>query len=632
MVIQDAKFKELKELVKIKMNELEKSDLVFTEDLEEARKIIISKMNNFPQIIDKILFMFKKHNLYSLDTEQTIRKVYFLRNRIFHSGVYLPQLLSKFKNQFPEEKSDSIKGMENLLEKFTYLINKILICLLELNQIFELKDNNKLVWKLEFPKDDSFFNFLATTKDGRKIEQIMGVDFSHFKTKIELEAYIIKTIRYLPRKKKFLKLINFQNKVLRYWKKFLSINYIPSYTEGNNEKFLLKFENERTGSYKISTDSKFIVNMKKIINTVNSFKNLDLVTYIYILNTGTVQLNLKIVTSSESIGYLGETRGKFYCYQLDYGNHEFEKFEYDKLTSNVKCEKCNKIIREFGIINPKFFGKFFPVSNSYFCNKCNHYSYREMFIYPIIFEQFVQIPIHIMKREKIIRKGNGFFYVRIKENKKQLFFITTYKILTGYFPAEKLNNTGDSAKLIFHISWKDVKKKISIEIPLYTNNNKPIWIQSENKVYDYTIIPIFPLIHKHCKVSALSKKNTIIPSDIGNNLLLNVIGFKDGIFNDGIPRIVGFPIKKEEFLNLRKKPYISITPYNGMEGSPVFIIINNYKEKKFKPIFIGIYTDLQNGAIIKSNLIIEQINKIDFKRYILEIIKNLPYSHKIYFK
>ena len=99
-----------------------------------------------------------------------------------------------------------------------------------------------------------------------------------------------------------------------------------------------------------------------------------------------------------------------------------------------------------------------------------------------------------------------------------------------------------------------------------------------------------------------------------NSLFLNVIGFKDGIFNDGIPQIIGFPTTKEKFLNLSQNPYISIQPYNGMEGSPAFIIINNFEEKKFQTIFIGIYSDFQNGAILKSDLIIEQINKIDLKK------------------
>ena len=633
MVIQDTKFEELKEVIQIKMNELNQSDLVFAENLEEARNIIISKMNNYPQIIDKILFMLKKYNLYSTATEQIIRKVYYLRNRIFHNGIYLPQLLSKFKNQFPEKKSISIKDLEDLLKKFEYLINKILICLLELNQIFEIEDNNKLVWKQQFPKDDSYFNYLITTEDGRKIEQVLEIFHSHFKTKIELEAYIIKTIEYLSRKTKYLKLINFLNKVQRYWRELLSLNYIPSYIEGYDEKFLLKFENEKIGRFTISTDSNFMKNMKKIINTVKGPKNLDLTTFIYILNNGTAQLKLQLVKLSESLDYFGETRGEFYCHQLDYGNSEFEKFQFDKLISKGKCAICKHDIREIGIINPKFFGKFFPISILYVCNNCNHSSSQEIFIYPIISEQFVQIPIHIMEREKIIRKGNGFFYVRIKDKKKHLFFITTHKIITGCFPSEDFRKTGESAKLIFHTSKDDVTKNIGIEIPLYTKNNFPVWFQSENdKGTDFVIIPILPQVHQHCKIIALNRKNAEIPSNLSNNLFLSVIGFENGIFGDGIPQMLGFHLSKDEFLNLLKKINISIQPYNGMEGSPVFMINNNFEEGKFQPIFIGIYSDFQNGIILQSDLIIEQINKIDLKKYLSEVLPNLSYSHRMHLK
>ncbi len=77
--------------------------------------------------------MFKTYNLYSTDTEKIIRKVYYLRN-LFHNGIYFRQLLYKFKNQFPEENSSTIEDLEYLLKKFDFLIIKILVCLLELNQ------------------------------------------------------------------------------------------------------------------------------------------------------------------------------------------------------------------------------------------------------------------------------------------------------------------------------------------------------------------------------------------------------------------------------------------------------------------------------------------------------------------
>ena len=631
MVIQDSKFEELKKIVQIKINELTQSDLVFAENLEEVRNIIISKMNNYPQIIDKILFMFKNYNLYSNESEQIIRKIYYLRNRIFHNGIYLPQLLSKFKNQFHKEKYASIKDLENLLKNFEYLINKILICLLELNQIFEIEDNNKLVWKQQFPKDDSYFNYLLTTEDGRKIEQVFGLFHSHFKSKIELEAYIIKTIEFLSRKTKYLKLINFLAKVQIYWRKLLSLNYFPSYIDGYKEKFLLKFENEKIGYFTISTNSNFMENIKKIINTVKGPKYLDFTTYIYILNNGTIQLKLQLVKLSESIKYMGETRGEFYCHQLDYGNSEFEKFEYNKLTSKDKCAICKINVREIGIINPKFFGKFFPISIHYFCNNCKHSSSQEIYIYPIISVQFVQIPIHIMEGENSIRKGNGFFYVRIKDKKKHLFFITTYKIITGCFPTEELSKSGESAKLIFHTSKDDVEKNISIEIPLYTKNNFPIWIRNKKDTdSNIVIIPILPHVHQYCKITALSRKNVEIPSNLSNNLFLSVIGFKNGKFGNGIPQMIGFHLSKTEFQNLLKKSSILIQPYNGMEGSPVFVINSNFEEGKFQSIFIGVYSDFQNGIILNSDLIIEQINKIDLKKYLLEIFSNLHYTHKVH--
>jgi hypothetical protein len=83
---------------------------------------------------------------------------------------------------------------------------------------------------------------------------------------------------------------------------------------------------------------------------------------------------------------------------------------------------------------------------------------------------------------------------------------------------------------------------------------------------------------------------------------------------------------------MRKQEYTSIQPYDGMEGSPVFVIFNNYEEKKIRVIIIGLYSDLQNGSILRSDLIIEELNRIDFKKYFIEILKKLPYTHKMHLK
>ena len=631
-ILEDDKFEELKELVSIKMNDLDQSDLVFSKNLEEAKEIIISKMNNYPRIVDKILLMFNDYNIFSSDVEIIIKKVYFLRNRIFHNGIYLPLLLEKFENKYSESVPFRINDLKELINRFEFLINLILVNIFNLTHIFDVKENNKMIWKQRFPDDNTYFNYKLTAEDGRIFEQVSELTHSHFPDSDQLKAYILKTLEYLNRKKKWFKLLRFWKKKLEYWIKFMSLSYKPSFIENSNEKLLLKSKNDKEAYFSISSKTKFIEDYKDSLKNRNSRKNSFFTTYIYLINSGTIQLQLELVKIVESLEFMGETKGEVHYIQIDYGRSDSKTFNYKGLDRKGRCEKCNHRINEVNIVDPTLFGRFFPMLSSYLCKNCKYFTFREIFIYPIISEQFVQIPIHIMHDNKILRRGNGFFYSRIQDVKSHLFFITTHKILTGSFPGENTPNSGISAKLLFHTSWDDVEKKMEIEIPLYTNDNNPIWIQSENKNHDYAIIPIFPLIHKHCKVCALNEKNTIIPLEITNNLLLSVIGFTEGIFNDGIPQMFGFHSTKDEFLNLKKKEYVSIQSYNGMEGSPVFIIINNYEEKKIRVLFIGLYSDFQNGGILKSDLIIDEINRIDFKKYFLEIIKKLPYTHKTHLK
>jgi len=137
-LIRDEKFDEIINIVTNKMNEFTQSDLVFSENIDKAKEIMISKMNNYPQIVDKILYMLRNLNLFSNDNEDIIRKIYYLRNRIFHSGIYLPLLLSKFENRFSLNKPITIKDLEDLLEDFEILINKILVNVFELDHLFEV--------------------------------------------------------------------------------------------------------------------------------------------------------------------------------------------------------------------------------------------------------------------------------------------------------------------------------------------------------------------------------------------------------------------------------------------------------------------------------------------------------------
>ena len=633
MLIQEEKFNKLKELVKIKIDEFDQSDLVFSLSIEDAKEKIVRKMDNYPQIVDKILYMFKTQSLYTIESENIIRQMYYLRNRIFHNGIYLPQLLSKFERKYLDKIPFTLKDLEELIEKFEYLINKILLSVLELNDLFEVKENNKLMWTKQFPKDYSYFNFEFTTKNGHKIEQVAGLYHSGFKSKENLESYITKTIQYLSRKDKYLKLLNFLSKTLLYWKKFFSFNYIPSYINNLEDKLLIKFENEKKGNFIFSSKSRFMENLKSLINSGKGRKNTFLTTFLYILNYGTIKLSLQIIMLSESLRYVGETRGEFYCHELDYGCGDFKKFEHEKFESRNKCENCDNKIREIGIVNPKYFCAFFPLTVFHACNKCDHCSFQNIFIYPNFFEQLVQIPIHIVKGEEVVRKGNGFFYIRIKEDKKHLFFVTNYHILTGFLSRENFNKSEVSAKLLFHSSADFLEKLITIEIPLYTKDNLPVWIRNENHLdADLAIIPILPIIYRNCKVFALSKNKTEIPPDLNDNLLFTVIGFKNGKFNDGIPQMMAFPTSKKEFLKIFQRTSISIPPSNGMDGSPAFLIFNNYKDKKFRPIFIGIYTNFQNSMILKSDLIIEQIDKIDIAKYVAEIFSNLIYSYKRHLK
>lgn len=633
-LILPEKFDELKDIIEKKIGELSPTELVFSDSVEVAKNIILEKIDNYPKILDKIFYLLKNYALFSNDIEDIVRYVYYLRNQIFHYGIYFPKLLFKFQNNFLEKKNSTIEDLKKLIEDFENLINKILINIFELNELLEIKENNKLDWKKQFPQDKSYFNFLFTSSNGNRIEQIHDLQLLNFNSKNQLESYIQKTIGYLTRKDKYLRLLKFYSKTLTYWKKIFSLGYIKSFIDEFEDELLLKFENDKKGNYIVSRNSNFMINLRNLLISGLQSRNISLTSYIYIINIGTIQLKLQLINLVEDLRHIKETKGEFYCNQIDFGYGQFKKYGHRKLRLKSNCNNCNKVIKEIGIINPSLFNElFFFINTIYYCEKCNYYSSQNLYIYPTIPEQLVQIPIIIMEEEKIVRKGTGFFYIRLKNKKEHLFLITTYKLLTGCFPNEDLSKSGDKVKLILHTSRENLNKSVKLTIPLHTKDNLPVWIQSEEQSNnDFVILPIFTQIFRHCEIKALSKRNMEIPSNLFSTLLLNVIGFKDGIFNEkGLPQIMCFPLSKQQLNNLITQSSQSIQPFHGMEGSPVFVTNNNFKEAIFQTIFIGIYSSFNNGIILKSDLIIDLIDKIDINNYISKIFSNLPYTHQIDF-
>ncbi len=317
-LILPEKFEELKNLIENKLEELLPTDLIFSETKEMAKEVILEKIDNYPKIIEKVLYLLKNNNLFSSDNEEMIKNIYYLRNQIFHYGIYLPKLLSKFVNKFPEKKDYTIGDLKNIIKDFENLINNILVNIFGIDNLFEVNENNKLSWKKQYPQDKSIFTIDLTMRNGRKMEQIHDMVHSGFKSKSELEFYIKGSIINLSRKGKYLNLLRFLAKIINNWKKKLTSDYLKSYVDDSEEEFLIKFKDDKTGNYIISTNSNFIKNLRNSLKSKKKTRIILLTSYYHIVNIGTIKFNIQLITIVDSLAHLKETKGNFYCHQLEF--------------------------------------------------------------------------------------------------------------------------------------------------------------------------------------------------------------------------------------------------------------------------------------------------------------------------
>ena len=268
-------------------------------------------------------------------------------------------------------------------------------------------------------------------------------------------------------------------------------------------------------------------------------------------------------------------------------------------------------------------------------------------------------PVILLKNNKPIAQGTGFYYALHDKSKISLFLVTNYHVVTNNAPNSKKTPEGDS--IIFYIhkdinNPEDIKK---IRMPLFTKSKQPLWLISKTHTNaDVAIIPLITNIYKDVKIYSISKKWTegkkIKPTSI-----VTLIGYPYGYYDNKhqLPVWKTGSVASEPYVDFQGDPkfLIDISAFHGMSGAPAFalgtrqqMIFSNRAVKEHYQ-FVGIYASMQMlnekkyieelstqskkgiivgqslelGHIWKASLIEDIIKDFDPVKYTNEILLNM---------
>lgn len=215
-------------------------------------------------------------------------------------------------------------------------------------------------------------------------------------------------------------------------------------------------------------------------------------------------------------------------------------------------------------------------------------------------------PIFLYKADKPVSLGTGFFYAYQDLNVQVLYLITNYHVLTGSSPLENKPCIGDTIALQFHISDTEPGKIKTVRLPLFTKNEKPIWITSSScPEADLAVIPLVDPLYQDCKVRYISAEWAKGDLKVRPTTNVALVGYPYGFYDmkNALPIWKTGSVASEPDVDFDGKPLflVDVSAFPGMSGSPVFGVsphgVYESKEGAIKigvnlKTFLGIYVSM----------------------------------------
>ncbi|MEK7597101.1 MAG: serine protease [Patescibacteria group bacterium] len=283
----------------------------------------------------------------------------------------------------------------------------------------------------------------------------------------------------------------------------------------------------------------------------------------------------------------------------------------------------------------------------------------------------ITTPIELCSNGNPVSGGTGFYYSSTWDEVTGTFLVTNYHVLTGNNPTQRTSTPiGDSIVFYYHMDKDDPKPVVGIEIPLFTNSGKQIWIDHSNSVVDIALIPMFFSLPVKPEWQTVGKNFEDPTIDVSPSDPVTLIGYPRMYFDkkNALPIYKTGSVASEYSYDFDGDPcfIIDVSAFAGNSGSPVFSIQKNaqiiteqilIKAPGSIVKFLGVYSagieivesfpiqqikskkegiilnlDMQLGIVWKDYLIEEIIKQHSYKEYekvAQELLQKKQFHYKI---
>ncbi|PIT97686.1 hypothetical protein COT77_00035 [Candidatus Berkelbacteria bacterium CG10_big_fil_rev_8_21_14_0_10_41_12] len=290
---------------------------------------------------------------------------------------------------------------------------------------------------------------------------------------------------------------------------------------------------------------------------------------------------------------------------------------------------------------------------------------------------FSVTPVKLIKNDKGLSFGTGFFYQAAWGNENCIFLITNYHVITGIKTEERKTKQpeGDSISFYYHIDKNDPKPVVEIKMPIFTKDGQAIWLEHNNSKVDVIAIPMLFSLPAPPKWHTIRKSLNDSEAGFSPCDPITIVGYPKGFLDsvNALPIYKTGNIASEYEYDFDGDPcfIVDVAAFSGNSGSPVFSIRKNAQIASQKIIlqapgetidFLGIYSagmivvrghkipireiynnprgshgiitdlDLQLGVVWKAKLIeeiIEQGSFTNYKKIVEKYIKEGGFKFKI---
>lgn len=276
---------------------------------------------------------------------------------------------------------------------------------------------------------------------------------------------------------------------------------------------------------------------------------------------------------------------------------------------------------------------------------------------------FATTPVVALREEQPLWQGSGFFYLFQEGGRRVLYLVTNFHVLSGHAPGTMGEFLADEIVFQFHVSTEELGDVRPIRIPLFTRQQRPVWLQSETvPEADLVAVPIPAHICESCVINCLDASwDDSGPAALSPTAPIHVVGFPYGYHDqaNALPLWQRGALASEPAVDFGGQPMILIDlpAYPGMSGAPVFGLAyrgstpdpQDYAQAGMVRHFLGIYAsmpitedgrfpeafceggrpgvvarDASNwGRVWRARVIDELVSGIDTERWEREILADL---------